>query len=135
MIRLSPLRIALLRGCYLLMFVGLGLTVWPGILTVGREWALARGVVNAMLAAMGLLAVLGLRHPLRMLPLLLFETAWKLLWLLWLLRVVLPLWLADRLDAATTATAIECLGVVLFLVALPWRFIWRRYVLRSPLAG
>ncbi len=128
MIRLSPLRITLLRGCYLLMFVGLGLVIWPGILDTGREWELARGLVNAMLAALGLLAGLGLRHPLRMLPLLLFETAWKLIWLL---RVALPAWLGGRLDAAMAETAAECLGVAIFLLVLPWGYVWRRYV-RGP---
>ena len=39
------------------------------------------GVVAALLTAMSLLAFLGLRHPVRMLPLLVFESLWKLIWL------------------------------------------------------
>lgn len=35
------------------------------------------GVVNSMLLALVLLAVLGLRYPLKMLPLLFWEIAWK----------------------------------------------------------
>ena len=34
-----------------------------------------------MLTAMSVLALLGPRHPIRMLPVLLFEALWKLIWL------------------------------------------------------
>jgi hypothetical protein len=36
-----------------------------------------RGVVRSVLAAVSLLAVLGIRYPLKMLPLLFFELVWK----------------------------------------------------------
>ena len=42
-----------------------------------------------MLVALSLLWFLGLRYPLQMLPVLLFELAWKLIWMI---VVVLPLW-------------------------------------------
>ncbi len=41
-----------------------------------------RGVVSSLLAAMSLLVVLGLRYPLQMLPLLLFELVLKSIWLI-----------------------------------------------------
>ena len=59
---------------------------------------LFEGVVTCMLVALSLLAFLGLRYPLQMLPILLFEIAWKVIWTA---VVVLPLWTAHQLDPAT----------------------------------
>jgi hypothetical protein len=39
------------------------------------------GVVACLLTAMSLLAFLGLRYPVRTLPILLFEVAWKAIWI------------------------------------------------------
>ena len=50
-----------------------------------------RGVVRAMLGALTLLAVLGVRYPVTMIPLLMFEFAWKCIWVA---AFGLPLWSA-----------------------------------------
>lgn len=124
----SVFRLYLLRAGYLLLVVGLGLTVWPSILNPAKSWELMHGVVVAMLGAMGLLAVLGLRYPLQMLPLLFFELTWKTIWLV---RVALPLWTAHRLDADASETAFECLIAAVYLVVIPWPYVFRAYVLRK----
>lgn len=121
---LSTSRLWLLRGGYLLLVVGLGLTVWPAILHHAKPWELMHGVVLCMLGALSALAVLGLRHPLRMLPLLFFELAWKSIWLL---AVALPAWAAHRMDADTAETAFECLMAVIFVLVIPWPWVFRRY--------
>jgi hypothetical protein len=118
------IRLYLLRAGYLLLAVGLGLTVWPSILDTTISWGLMHGVVQSMLGAMGLLALLGLRYPLQMLPLLFFELTWKAIWLL---RVALPLWLRHRLDADITETASECLIVVVYLFLIPWPYVFKTY--------
>ena len=79
-------RIYLLRAGYLLIAVGMGMQKIPAFLH-HRPWELMHGVVNSMLLALVLLAVLGLRYPLKMLPLLFWEIAWKAKWLL---AVALP---------------------------------------------
>ena len=119
-------RLHALRAGYLLLVVGLGLVVWPGIIHHVKPWSLMGGVVQCMLGAMGALAVLGLRYPLRMLPLLFFEMAWKALWLI---VVALPLWRAGTMDADTTETAFECLLVVLIVAVVPWRYVLANYVM------
>ena len=123
---LATWRANLLRAGYLLLIVGLGLTVWPSILNPAQAWAPDRGVIVAMLGALSLLALVGLRHPVRMLPLLFWEIAWKALWLL---RVALPLWAGGRLDAAAAETAMECLMAVLIALVIPWDHVLRAYIL------
>lgn len=123
----SLFRLTLLRAGYLLLVVGLGLTVWPSLVNLSKPFELMHGVVAAMLGAMALLAVLGLRYPLQMLPLLFFELTWKTIWLV---RIALPLWHAHRLDADATETAYDCLMAVIFLVVIPWGYVARHYVVK-----
>lgn len=119
-------RLYALRSGYLLLAVGLGLTVWPGVIHHVQPWGLAQGVVHCMLATMGALAVLGLRYPLAMLPLLFFEVAWKVIWLL---VVALPLVTAHIMDADTAETMHECLLVVVIAAVIPWDYVARNFVL------
>jgi len=116
-----------LRAGYLLIVVGLGIEVWPGLLHHNQPWELMQGVVTCVLAAVSLLALLGLRYPLQMLPVLLFELIWKSIWLG---VVAYPAWAADRMDAGTTATAFACLMGVVFLVVIPWPYVFATYVAR-----
>lgn len=124
----SIVRLYLLRAGYLLLAVGLGLTVWPSILDTTKSWELMHGVVASMLGAMGILALLGLRYPLQMLPLLFFELTWKAIWLL---RIALPLWLGHRLDAAAAENVFECSIAVVYLVVIPWPYVFNTYVTNS----
>lgn len=125
----STFRLYLLRATYLLMFVGLAILIWPGVLDHTNDVEHMRGVVRSVLAAVSLLALVGIRYPLRMLPLLLFELTWKSIWLL---SFGLPLWRADAFTAGTRETWNDCLiSIVLFVVVIPWPYVWRRYV-RQP---
>ena len=86
------------------------------------------GFTACLLAALSLLAALGLRYPLKMLPLLLFELAWKLIWLA---RVALPLWRAGRVDEALTSNTVAAGAAILVLAVIPWRYVGAQY-LRTP---
>jgi len=77
---LALTRLHLMRAGYLLMGVGLALVKWP-LLPGAAALPLYEGVTLCLLTAMSLLAILGLRYPVKLLPLLLFESIWKLLWL------------------------------------------------------
>lgn len=120
---LSLTRLHAMRGGYLLMAVGLALVKWP-LLPDASSLPLYEGVTTCLLTAMSLLALLGLRHPVRLLPVLLFEAIWKLLWLG---LVALPLANRGAMDAATTEVAINCSLVVVILLVIPWRYTWRHY--------
>ena len=124
----SLVRLYQLRATYLLMFlaVGFGMQALPGLLHPPLELEHMRSVVRAMLGAVALLALLGIRSPIRMLPLLLFELVWKSAWLL---AFGLPLGLANRLAPDTAETFKACaIGVVLFAAVIPWPLVYRRYV-------
>jgi len=125
MTQVSLLRLYALRAAYLLLVVGLGLTIWPNILNPDKAWPLMFGVVQCMLGALSLLAVLGLRYPLKMLPLLLFEMTWKALWLL---VVALPAQLSGTMTPGIASTAFDCSLVVIFLVIMPWGYVWKTYI-------
>lgn len=84
------------------------------------------GVVLSVLGAVSLLAVLGIRYPLKMLPLLFFELVWKSIWVL---VFGLPLWSASQLDPSTRETLNACLmGIVLVPLVLPWHYVLAKYV-------
>ena len=74
---------------------------------------------------MSVLALLGLRYPLRMLPILLFEVGWKLTWLG---VVALPLWSDGALEGATRVQAGKVLWLVIVVAVIPWRLVLARYV-------
>ncbi len=124
---LSLTRLTAMRAVYLLIGLGLAVTKWP-LLADAHTLPLYEGVTLCLLTAMSVLALLGLRHPVRMLPLLLFETLWKLVWLL---LVALPRAMAGELDAATSTIVVNCSLVVLVMAAIPWRHVWQHY-LRAP---
>ena len=123
--QVSLARLYALRAGYLFIALGLAVTEWPTLFGHDDPWPTMQGVVTSMLVAMSVLAFLGVRHPLQMLPLLLFESAWKLIWLA---VVAVPLWTAGRMDAASWDTAFACLLVVVVLAVIPWRYVWAQYV-------
>lgn len=125
MIQVSPIRLWVMRAMYLIIAVGLGLAVWPLIISHGPDLPRMTGVAYALLGTVGLLALLGLRHPLRMIPLLLFELAWKAIWLV---AFAGPRWLDGTLDAGMRGSIFDtALGMVL-LVVIPWRYVYANYV-------
>jgi hypothetical protein len=118
-------RLNVMRIGYAVMVVGLAVTKWPE-LVAGGPWQLAQGTVLTMLAAMSALALLGLRYPQRMLPILLFEVGWKLTWLG---VVALPLWLDGNLTGSTREQTAKVLWVVIIIAVVPWRHVVRQYLL------
>jgi hypothetical protein len=121
---LSLTRLHLMRGGYLLMGLGLALVKWP-LLADASTMPLYEGVTLCLLTAMSFLAFLGLRYPVKMLPVLLFESAWKLLWLS---LVALPKATGGSLDTATTEIMYNCSLVVVILAVTPWRYVWQHFV-------
>lgn len=126
MSEVSTLRLYLLRGMYLLIAVGLGITIWPGIIAPPDTVANANTVIRALLGALAVVSLLGLRYPLQMLPILLFELLWKLIWVV---AFALRMWLATGLDEYASQTLFACLmGVVLVPIVMPWGYVFKHYI-------
>jgi hypothetical protein len=125
----STLRLYLLRIMYALIAFAMGSQIWPLIIAPRTQPAHMTGVARAMLGALAVVAALGIRYPLRMLPLLLFELAWKMVWVA---AIGLPLWASGRIDPDNAGTLLDCMvGVVLLPLLLPWRYLIDQYV-RAP---
>jgi hypothetical protein len=124
----SLFRLYTLRGAYLIMAGGLGVFVWPAVIRHTNALALAHGVQLAMLAGLGAIAALGLRYPVQMLPLLLFEVAWKAIYLI---AFAYPVWSAHQITP-TMAEDIKAVSMVVILLPLiPWRYVFTHYVVKG----
>lgn len=129
MTAVSTFRLYLMRATYLLMLAGLGFTIWPGIIQHAIAGDPSPRATSSLLAAVSVLAVLGIRYPLQMLPLLLFELVWKSIWLV---AIALPLWSTHQIDADTQENINACLmGIVLFPIVIPWPYVLAHY-LKKP---
>jgi len=121
----SPLRLYLLRAVYTFIALGLALTRWPKIVDPPADATHMETVVLAMLGAVCLLALLGIRYPVAMLPVLLFELIWKIIW-------VLAWGIDGQLAADQQYTLVfSLIGIILVPPVMPWRYVVDRY-LKAP---
>ena len=98
--------------------------VWTQLLFDSADWPWTKGLAKSMLAALALMSVLGVRYPLRMLPLMLYELAWKTIWMA---LIALPAWASNRMTADIEALFFDCVGVVILFFVIPWPYVWARY--------
>src|SRR5215470_11947614 len=80
-----------------------------------------------MAAGLGATAALGLRYPIKMLPILLFEMVWKAIYLI---AFALPLWSAHQINEAVAEDIKAVLMVVIFIPLIPWRYLFAQYVMK-----
>jgi len=118
----SMFRLYLMRVLYLLNFVLVGFGAWAEIIKHQGDWDSLRGVAFSFWAALAVLSGLGLRYPLKMLPLLFIQLFYKSVWLI----AVAPfLWSADRSIGFIKGMLI---GVLLDLIIIPWPYVLSTYV-------
>ena len=117
-------KVNVLRVGYLFMGGGLAIIKWP-LLFDHPAWGLAEGTKECLFIAMSFLALLGLRYPIRMLPILLFEVTWKLFWLG---LVALPAWMDHDLDGALRTQLGAVALVVVIIAVIPWRYVFAQFL-------
>src|SRR5215213_9016259 len=125
----SRTRLIVMRAFYLLLFLERGYRLVVQIAS-GKPLGPFDGVAYAFWGALALLCLLGLRYPLKMVPLLLVFLVYKLLWLL---IVALPLWSAGTpFDPLMTQFRIAMVaGVVIDVLVIPWGYVIANYA-RAP---
>ncbi|MGH9626057.1 MAG: hypothetical protein ACRD4G_17205 [Bryobacteraceae bacterium] len=125
---ISTFRLYLLRAAYLVLVIGLGMEVWPAIVDHVYSMRIDTGIMTCMLWALSVLSILGVRYPLQMLPLLLFEMTWKTAWLL---TVALPHWLRGQWSQDLGSTTFAVSLVVILLPLIPWTYVFQHYAKKS----
>lgn len=119
-------RLTILRAYYALMGVGTMVVFWPDLISHSDDFGINAGAQYSLLGALSPLALVGLRYPLKMLPVIIYEFLWKTLWFLF---VVAPLWSHGRMTDDVWANVFACsVAIVLTPVVMPWRYFWKVYV-------
>jgi len=120
-----------MRLVYLFNAMVIGFSSWSELIhqrqliTQGKPWDLIYGVAFSLYAAYAMLFLLGMRFPVRMLPLLLLQILYKLIWLV---VVGYALWSAGRLNTAATGSIKFFASIVgLDLVIIPWPYVFEKY--------
>ncbi len=124
---LSKFRIYLLRIFIVLMLL-LGIQVWIEIFIHQGPWQPLPGVAFSFRGALTVLAIPGFILPLKMIPLLLMQFSYKLIWLF---MVGYPLWAANHSAAFSKLTKANLIGIVLDLLVIPWSYVFKNFILAS----
>ena len=120
------INIYLLRLVYILMFFVLGRVTWTHILTHQGPWDPDKAVEWSVWTAFATLAGLGIIRPIKMLPIMLLEVFYKVLWLL---IVAYPLWAAGKLEGSPAEDITSSfVWVVLTIIAVPWWYAFQTYI-------
>jgi hypothetical protein len=125
-----PINIYLLRLVFILMFFVLGKDTWTHVLNHKGSWEPVNAIAWCVWTAFATLAGLGIIRPLKMLPILLLEIFYKVMWLI---MVAYPLWSNGTLAGSKADdTTGAFLWVILPIVAVPWGYVFANYVYAIP---
>jgi hypothetical protein len=121
-----PINVYALRVFYFLMAAFVAPWAWKTLFTHAGPWDHTRAVAICVWAVYPTLGLLGVIHPLRMLPIMLFTIGYKSLWFIF---VAWPLYRAGAL-AGTPAgqMAADFALLPLLIIAVPWKYVYERYV-------
>ncbi len=127
------INIYLLRALYTLIFVFVGKSSWSYIGANYGALESMEGVVWSVWAAFSILSFIGIIYPLKMLPIILLEILYKVIWLL---IVAYPLWSVGQLEGSDAeGLFLPFVWVILPIVAVPWKYVVRKYIYNSKTVG
>ena len=119
-------RLHVMRGLFFLNFISLAFDNWTTIFFPKEHLEVLPGVAISFWAGFSLLNLLGVRFPLKMLPMLLLQLLYKSAWII---GVYVPARKAGILDGAGQEFVMVCIaGVVLNLLIIPWGYVYRELI-------
>ena len=115
---LSKIRLYLMRGLYLLTFIGLAKQAWTEILYPSEPLDYITGVAFSFWASYATLMGLGVFYPVKMLPLILLQLCYKAVWAL---GVYLPMQSTGTISESAESFFWICIvAVILDIIVIPW---------------
>jgi hypothetical protein len=117
-----------MRFLFLLMALVMGSFVWQQLLFESADWDVMRGLAKSMLAALAVMSLIGVRYPLQMLPLMLYEIAWKTIWII---LIAGRAWMGGKWNVDIEGLFYDCIGIVIAFFIVPWRYVWARYMMQA----
>lgn len=119
-------RLYLMKALYLLTFIGLVFDNWSTILFPTEPMDTLSGVAISFWASYSLLMGLGLRYPLKMLPLIFLQLLYKSAWLI---GTYFPAKSAGVLNEDLQSFFWVCVtAIILDLIVIPWLYVYQVYV-------
>jgi hypothetical protein len=121
-----------LKGMYIYTIfagiLGLGMIVIPEVIKSIFSWPvkepIAFGIIGSVYMSFGLLSILGLRSPLKFVPVLLLQLCYKLIWFI---GVVLPLLVNAKFPSYAIPTAIIFVTFIIGdLIAIPFSYLFTK---------
>ena len=84
-----------------------------------------RGMIKAFLTGLWIMSFFAVRYPVKMMPLFLFEFAWKAAWLM---AFGIPQWMSGVGSPRLSQDLLEIgLPPILLALVIPWTYVWRHY--------
>ncbi|MCR9248779.1 MAG: hypothetical protein NXI20_00090 [bacterium] len=119
-------RIVIMRGLYLLTFVGLAFDSYSTLFNPGEMLDTITGVAFVFWASYATLMGFGVRYPVQMMPLLFLQLFYKALWII---GVYMPMYNAGVVTENAQSFFWICVtAVILDVIVIPWPYVLNNYV-------
>jgi hypothetical protein len=121
------INIYLLRILFTLMFLFVTYDSWTHIFNHNGPWDNINAAAWCMWGSYSAISIIGIVRSLKMLPIVLFEIVYKIVWLA---IVAYPLRMKNELTGSPAEGMTRVfLWVVIPIVAMPWRYFFMTYIL------
>ena len=129
----TKLRLGWIKGMYIYTIIGagsfgLGMILAPEFIKAAFIWPvnepIAFGIIGSVYLTFGLMSILGLRSPLKFLPVLLMQLCYKSIWFI---GVVFPLLITEQLPSYAILNVITFATYIIGdLIAIPFSYIFSK---------